>query len=492
MHITSLLESKDGTIWAGTELNGVLRYDGTTWQAITVSDGLPSNFVSAILEDSHGNLWFGTGNGIGVYKPNNNPPVLELTNPKEQVIQIGTAYLFIGWRAGDVETPTNRLTYQYKLDEGSWTKPTTFAFTTLTELGDGKHIFSVRAIDGDLNKSKPATLTIIVDTIQPIVVITNPKRGGIVVGAVEITGTVLDADLKEYWVQYGSGDSPEKWIQIGGRGAKAGRDMRVATWDTSGIPTGKYTIRLAAVDILGHERYDDVVVQAASASDYIIKAEGGYVGKPSDKVNLYIPPNALKQDTQITITVVEDASVVMCADIGPAETILMKPVTLTFHYDDKSVQGMNEMKLAVFYWNGTDWKRIGGTVDAKANKITTVITRFGRYAVKEDLSADVGKPTITEVNCQPRIFSPKGGGFDTRTAISFNLAHSAPVTIKIYNRAGKLKRLLEENKDMSRGVNVVYWDGRDDDKDIIASDLYIVTITAGDATVTKTVAVSNR
>jgi hypothetical protein len=45
---------------------------------------------------------------------------------------------------------------------------------------------------------------------------------------------------------------------------------------------------------------------------------------------------------------------------------------------------------------------------------------------------------------------------------------------------------------MSRGVNVVYWDGRDDDKDIIASDLYIVTITAGDATVTKTVAVSNR
>ena len=66
------------------------------------------------------------------------------------------------------------------------------------------------------------------------------------------------------------------------------------------------------------------------------------------------------------------------------------------------------------------------------------------------------------------------------------------MTIKIYNLAGKLKRLPQENKEAPKGVNVVFWDGRDDEDNIVKSDLYIVTITVGDTTVIKTVAVSNR
>lgn len=45
---------------------------------------------------------------------------------------------------------------------------------------------------------------------------------------------------------------------------------------------------------------------------------------------------------------------------------------------------------------------------------------------------------------------------------------------------------------MPEGVNVVFWDGRDDDNNIVRSDLYIVTIATEDTTATKTVAVSNR
>jgi flagellar hook assembly protein FlgD len=72
------------------------------------------------------------------------------------------------------------------------------------------------------------------------------------------------------------------------------------------------------------------------------------------------------------------------------------------------------------------------------------------------------------------------------------LGNSAGVTIKIYNRAGKLKRLLKEDEDMQQGVNTIFWDGRDDDNDVVKTDLYIVTVTAGDTREIKTVAVSNR
>jgi flagellar hook assembly protein FlgD len=138
-------------------------------------------------------------------------------------------------------------------------------------------------------------------------------------------------------------------------------------------------------------------------------------------------------------------------------------------------------------------ERLGGTIDRSNKTITSATTRLGRFVVMQEPEPTLGEEAkITQLTCQPRIFSPKGGGFDTCTAISFNLTKSARVTIKIYNRAGKPKRLLEESKEMSQGVNVVFWDGMDDDKNIVGSDLYIVTITVGDATVTKTVAVSNR
>jgi len=66
------------------------------------------------------------------------------------------------------------------------------------------------------------------------------------------------------------------------------------------------------------------------------------------------------------------------------------------------------------------------------------------------------------------------------------------VTIKIYNAAGRLVRVLKENENMPYGNNVVSWNGKDDWGNFCVSDLYIVTIQAGDKTVTKTVVVLNK
>jgi len=59
-----------GIIWAATE-DGLLRFDPQREQfsAYYQRDGLPSNSVSAVLEDRNGNLWVSTASGLSRFNP---------------------------------------------------------------------------------------------------------------------------------------------------------------------------------------------------------------------------------------------------------------------------------------------------------------------------------------------------------------------------------------------------------------------------------------
>jgi len=53
---------RKGRVWFGTN-GGAYVYDGKTLTNISELDGLPNNAVSSILEDTSGNVWFGTVHG---------------------------------------------------------------------------------------------------------------------------------------------------------------------------------------------------------------------------------------------------------------------------------------------------------------------------------------------------------------------------------------------------------------------------------------------
>lgn len=69
--ITSIFQSKDGTIWLGSNGNGFYKAlkKGTDYQfiAFTKNDGLVSNSVRGILEDWYGNIWVSTDNGLSCF-----------------------------------------------------------------------------------------------------------------------------------------------------------------------------------------------------------------------------------------------------------------------------------------------------------------------------------------------------------------------------------------------------------------------------------------
>lgn len=64
--VYSILKDKNGSIWFGTQAEGVCRYDGKSFVWFT-EKGLRGPAVLGIFEDSKGNIWFGN-NGSGLFR----------------------------------------------------------------------------------------------------------------------------------------------------------------------------------------------------------------------------------------------------------------------------------------------------------------------------------------------------------------------------------------------------------------------------------------
>lgn len=75
--VTYITQSKDGTIWVGSNGYGFykssLNENGEyTFQAFTTEDGLVNNSVRCLSEDKDGYLWITTTNGLSCFDPGNN------------------------------------------------------------------------------------------------------------------------------------------------------------------------------------------------------------------------------------------------------------------------------------------------------------------------------------------------------------------------------------------------------------------------------------
>ncbi len=72
--VRCIIEDKKGRMWFGTQGGGLnlLLPDGKSFKHFLETDGLPSNILYGILEDSSGNLWLSTNKGISRFTPSTN------------------------------------------------------------------------------------------------------------------------------------------------------------------------------------------------------------------------------------------------------------------------------------------------------------------------------------------------------------------------------------------------------------------------------------
>ena len=211
---------------------------------------------------------------------------------------------------------------------------------------------------------------------------------------------------------------------------------------------------------MGHSSDFKIQVKIAETHEQIDKAVGGFLSGWRGKITLDIPPGALAKDAAVYFVPDDSDPDALLASIGiSASKIsyayligadvpkLQKPARLTFFYDDADIAALDETKLALARVSPDKKSEIlGGLVDIERNSIQTTITQFGTYALIENQAAAGGRPRLSDIQCQPRLFSPRGGGLSSTATISFNLSADGDVSVKIYNTAGRLVRKLIQNR----------------------------------------------
>jgi signal transduction histidine kinase/CheY-like chemotaxis protein/streptogramin lyase len=148
----------DGTYWIASA-SGVHRIQNGEWITNGEEDGLPSDIVNCVYQDSRGRLWAGTMRGLSQYHPeaDTDPPrsVVMAGNPREAASEGNIKFQFAGvdkWK----QTASERLLYSYRLDGGAWSPFTQVNSAAFQKLKSGAHRIEVRAMDRSGNAGAPS------------------------------------------------------------------------------------------------------------------------------------------------------------------------------------------------------------------------------------------------------------------------------------------------------------------------------------------------
>jgi hypothetical protein len=507
--VQAILEDRFGNLWFGTyegvpSKGGVSRYDGASWGTYRTTDGLAGDDVGSILEDRFGNLWFGTDYGVTLHGPDRVPPQTvvwpqppKLSASTTQTIAFLAGFGEIGW-----------IVFSHSFDGSPWSDWSWANLWVGTNLSDGQHTFMVKARDkiGNVD-STAAVCTFEIDATPPMPLITLPASGQALRDSVAIRGTAADLRFKAYRAEM-------RPVGTGSWGSLIESSSPVIEgvlcgWNTTSLSDGNYELRLSVTDTLGltgaalvRVIIDNHAPWAHETAPVIVKAAtGGSIYTTNEEVHLYFPPHAFGEDAEVGIVALADSyvpdtladgarRVLAGYEISWGGATLEKPATLELSYADAGSSPAEEGNLALYVF-GTDstWRRLGGTVDASADRISSPLTEPGRYAVFAGAAGVPGGGTLSSLSLTPRVFSPRGTFANSEVAISFTLGRSGSVTVKLYNRAGRLVREVISGEYMGAGANLVRWDGHDESGSVVPDGLYLVTVEALGQRETKTLSV---
>jgi hypothetical protein len=275
---------------------------------------------------------------------------------------------------------------------------------------------------------------------------------------------------------------------------------------------GVWELRVGTSDNLGLTGYVQVTITvdnlAPSASvtspAKVDHVQGGRVFTTFGEVELDVPPNAWPSDQIVVIDplaqpLAPPAGMPPGAIWGPSWTLaaadptLDKAATLTLQ-----LGGAPNVPAAIYRVEAgagdTTLVPLGGARSADGRSIATTISTLGGVVVLygANVGAGAGYSGARGLDCQPRVLSPNGGGFDTRLAISFELGKNGNGAVKVFDRAGRLVREVVEDGSFAPGRNVVFWDGKDGSGRVVPSGLYVVAVRFDGETSVASVAVANR
>lgn len=527
----------DESLWfAGTRRTGVYRLDGSGWTRITPSDGLLSDEITDLMFDDSGAMWFSSPSGLGRLKDgifgsytagDGGLPVNDLNGLYQDsrgTLWISGAGLtrrhldrvapvavqFTGpppassdrdqtvtWETGFKEGDGTR--FQTSFDGGSWSELTTFKVWTQYGLADGDHELLIRAIDRIGNvQTEPTQVLFTVDATAPLPKIVSPAPGEPVRGNVEIVGTASDPRFVDYIVDVRKVNT-ESWTTLH-QGTEPVVDGTLATWNTISLDEGDYEIRVRVNDDVGLSgpAVTDVIVDneapfAEVTSPVRITSRGGEVFSTNGEVRVYFPPGAFSREVVVRVDppgpgavpqqLPDEAGMVWegMAVSWDGEALL-KTGTL-----DLRVPGTPTGKPRVYtLLSGGAWEFLGGTWNPGTSTLSLPLRQTGLYAVfSGGTESTTLPPGLIGLTLTPRILDPSSPPL----TIGFSLQRPGPVTVRVFNRAGRLIRRVVDGTYFDSGVHAVHWDGRSENGEAAVDGLYLISIEGQGQQEVKTVSV---
>ena len=519
--VRSVAVAPDQTVWVATNV-GIARFDGELWSNYNVADGLVGNDVIQITADSAGVIASCKLDGVSLLHPDPTPPRVEIVSGPPAAT--GASLVQFVVKGGDLDSDESRVRISHELVGRTPTPFQEDVDAIGLDLTDGDYVFRVRGKDRALNETvEPFEWRFTVDATPPRPVVTQPAFNAVVTDDMPVLGRVDDPRFAHYLVELRQ-EGAIAWdtLLVSPTLPPAGQPL--FTWPSRTVDDGVWELRVGVEDSLGLIGYVQVSVIVdnlepranVTTPATIDHVTGGRVFTTGGEVELYVPPNAFAADRIVRIDplplsfpVDRPGGVRLLSGWivrAGTEDALAKPATLSIRNPspDPPAAGragvvnlapsLPARSIARMVVTGTDttFVPVGGAMSGDGLRVTASVSSLGTFVVGDGLFVAAGGGGVSALDCQPRVFSPRGGGFDTRTAISFQLGAPGEGAIKVYDRSGRLVKEVAENTSFFPGSNVVYWDGTDGDGEVVPSGLYTVAVRFDGKTTVRTVAVANR
>jgi len=167
----------------------------------------------------------------------NAAPILTIAGPTAGQT-VGTADVLVNWTGSD--SSSGIASFMTRVDGGSWVDRGTSLSATLTSLTDGNHTVEINATDR-AGHSNLASVTFMVDTVMPVVLITAPMNNS----------ALASASITLQWSASDVG-SGIKTLQVSSDGAiwesVAVSSTEYVFYGPSGISEGEHTLYVRAAD----------------------------------------------------------------------------------------------------------------------------------------------------------------------------------------------------------------------------------------------------
>jgi len=387
--------------------------------------------VHVWLRDGAGNADHESRQSKMAIRYDHTPPAVTLTSPTGGEEWRGGVVHTITWTASDATSglrAATPITLSYSTDGGgSWA---TIAVTnnvgsynwTLPPVDSAQCQVRVQAVDQAGNVGRTQSANFIIDSTTPTATIMSPATGALVSGTVNIVGTADDTHFDHYEVQYGAGTTPDLWTRIGITHTTVIVEDSLETWNTVGLPSGQYTLRLVVTDRAGHVSMDSHIVTVRNVFRLYL---------PLVLKELYIPPTTWTRSGADGLSIVslavhpQDPRVVYAGTSDAVKQGIYKHTACGGGWTQAGLGGRSVYAIAVapngWVYAGTYGDYVHRSTDGGANW-----TRLSMGLGEQYIYALAAHPTNAQVlyagALTRGIFKTSNGG-DTWTAVNNGLGN---------------------------------------------------------------------